>query len=82
MKIVEKREVVIAGHVERQEGNTRSVKRFCKRFILPEDILEESVTSVMSSDGVLTVVAPRKVKVFAKSNMMCIAKFQEAVIVK
>ncbi|XP_050718533.1 titin-like isoform X2 [Eriocheir sinensis] len=60
VKTVEEREVVIEGRVERQEGNKKIIKRFCKRFILPEDILVESVTSVVSSDGVLTITAPRK----------------------
>nr|XP_053639284.1 LOW QUALITY PROTEIN: uncharacterized protein LOC128693551 [Cherax quadricarinatus] len=60
VKTVDEREVVIEGHIEKQEGNTKSSKRFCKRFVLPEDIEVESVTSVVSSDGVLTITAPRK----------------------
>lgn len=63
VKTVDEREVVVEGRVERQEGNKKIIKRFCKRFILPEDILVESVTSVVSSDGVLTVTAPRKVTI-------------------
>ncbi|XP_042213196.1 uncharacterized protein LOC121860193 [Homarus americanus] len=60
VKTVDNREVVIEGHIEKQEGNTRSSKRFCKRFVLPEDIDVETVTSVVSTDGVLTIIAPRK----------------------
>ncbi|KAG7173671.1 lethal(2)essential for life-like 2, partial [Homarus americanus] len=61
VKTVDNREVVIEGHIEKQEGNTRSSKRFCKRFVLPEDIDVETVTSVVSTDGVLTIIAPRKI---------------------
>ncbi|XP_071532987.1 uncharacterized protein [Panulirus ornatus] len=60
VKIVKEREIVVEGRVEKQEGKTKSTKRFCKRFILSEDILVESVTCVVSSDGVLTIIAPRK----------------------
>ena len=66
VKTVDEREVVIEGSIEKQEGNTRSSKRFCKRFVLPEDIVVESVTSVMSADGVLTITAPRRVRVALK----------------
>nr|XP_045606876.1 titin-like isoform X3 [Procambarus clarkii] len=62
VKTVNGREVVVEGHIEKQEGNRKSSKRFCKRFILSEDIEVESVTSVVSTDGVLTITAPRKVK--------------------
>uniref|UniRef100_A0A0P4WJG0 SHSP domain-containing protein n=1 Tax=Scylla olivacea TaxID=85551 RepID=A0A0P4WJG0_SCYOL len=61
VKTVDEREVVIEGRIEKQEGNKKTIKRFCKRFILPEDILVESVTSVVSSDGVLTITARKKV---------------------
>ncbi|XP_045606872.2 mucin-22 isoform X1 [Procambarus clarkii] len=60
VKTVNGREVVVEGHIEKQEGNRKSSKRFCKRFILSEDIEVESVTSVVSTDGVLTITAPRK----------------------
>lgn len=61
VKVVNEREIVIEGHVEKKEGNTTSTKRFRKRYVLPEDIEVEKVTSVMSSDGVLTIKTPKKV---------------------
>lgn len=64
VKTVEEREVVIEGHIEKQEGNRRSSKSFCKRFVLSEDIDVESLTCVVSADGVLTITAPRKVFFF------------------
>nr|XP_027233877.1 uncharacterized protein LOC113825261 isoform X1 [Penaeus vannamei] len=60
VKVVNEREIVIEGHVEKKEGNTTSTKRFRKRYVLPEDIEVEKVTSVMSSDGVLTITTPKK----------------------
>ena len=63
VKTVDEREVVIEGSVKKQEGNTTSSKSFRKRYVLPEDIETEKVTSVASSDGVLTIIAPKKVKI-------------------
>ncbi|XP_063613465.1 uncharacterized protein LOC134786751 [Penaeus indicus] len=60
VKVVNEREIIIEGHVEKKEGNTTSTKRFRKRYVLPEDIEVEKVTSVMSSDGVLTITTPKK----------------------
>lgn len=62
LKTVDDREVVIEGRIEKQEGNTRSIKRFCKRFILEDDIVTDSVSAVVSSDGILTITAARKVR--------------------
>ena len=63
VKTVDEREVVIEGSIKKQEGNTTSSKSFRKRYVLPEDIETEKVTSVVSSDGVLTIIAPKKVSV-------------------
>ncbi|KAK7067253.1 hypothetical protein SK128_020018 [Halocaridina rubra] len=62
VKTVGEREVLIEGSIKKQVGNTTSSKSFCKRYVLPEDIIVESVDSVVSSDGVLTIIAPRKPK--------------------
>lgn len=66
VKVVNEREIIIEGHVEKKEGNTTSTKRFRKRYVLPEDIEVEKVTSVMSSDGVLTITTPKKVSKMGK----------------
>ncbi|XP_064079467.1 LOW QUALITY PROTEIN: uncharacterized protein LOC135196549 [Macrobrachium nipponense] len=63
VKTVDDREVVIEGSIKKQEGNKTSSKSFRKRYILPEDIQTENVTSVVSADGVLTIIAPKKVTV-------------------
>ena len=61
VKTIDDREVVIEGSIKKQEGNKTSSKSFRKRYVLPEDIQTENVTSVVSADGVLTINAPKKV---------------------
>ncbi|XP_071551064.1 LOW QUALITY PROTEIN: uncharacterized protein [Panulirus ornatus] len=60
VKAVDERELVVEGRVEREEGGSRSTKRFLRRFVVPNAAQMESVSSVMSSDGVLTIMAPKK----------------------
>ncbi|XP_068208593.1 uncharacterized protein [Palaemon carinicauda] len=59
IKALNDKEIVVEGHIEK-EGGSKSIKRFMKRFTVPENIKLESVSSVMSSDGVLTITAPKK----------------------
>lgn len=61
MRAVQDRELVVEGHTEQQEGGAKLKKQFHRRFVLPHDIYPESVSSVMSADGVLTITAPKKV---------------------
>lgn len=60
VRAVRDRELVVEGHVEQQEGGAKYRKQFHRRFVLPHDIYPESVSSVMSADGVLTITAPKK----------------------
>lgn len=62
VKVVQEREVVVEGRVDRQEGGVTSTKRCKKTFILSENIQVNSVTAVMSADGILTITAPKKVR--------------------
>ncbi|XP_069981188.1 protein lethal(2)essential for life-like [Penaeus vannamei] len=56
---VEDNQVVVEGCVEKEEGDFKSMKSFCRRFNFPGKVDMEAVTSAMSSDGVLTVTAPK-----------------------
>ncbi|XP_037777055.1 protein lethal(2)essential for life-like [Penaeus monodon] len=56
---VEDNQVVVEGRVEKEEGDFKSMKSFCRRFNFPGEVNMEAVTSAMSSDGVLTVTAPK-----------------------
>lgn len=61
VKAVKDRELVVEGRVEKEEDGSSYTKRFLRHFVLPFDVYLESVSSVMSSDGVLTITAPKKV---------------------
>ncbi|XP_064079891.1 uncharacterized protein LOC135196963 [Macrobrachium nipponense] len=60
VKAINDREIVIEGQIEKEEGGLKSLKRFLKRFSVPGNLKLESVSSVVSSDGVLTITAPKK----------------------
>ncbi|XP_047474774.1 uncharacterized protein LOC125029069 isoform X2 [Penaeus chinensis] len=60
VKAVNDRELVVSGHTDKNGGGSKSTKRFLRRFVVPGDIQLDAVTSVVSSDGVLTVSAPKK----------------------
>ncbi|XP_063615939.1 protein lethal(2)essential for life-like [Penaeus indicus] len=56
---VEDNQVVVEGRVEKEEDDFKSMKSFYRRFSFPGKVNMEAVTSAMSSDGVLTVTAPK-----------------------
>ncbi|XP_037777057.1 protein lethal(2)essential for life-like [Penaeus monodon] len=56
---VEDNQVVVEGRMEKEEGDFKSMKSFCRRFNFPGKVDMEGVTSTMSSDGVLTITAPK-----------------------
>ncbi|XP_069981754.1 serine-rich adhesin for platelets [Penaeus vannamei] len=59
VKVVDNKEVVVEGRAEKNDGTLRSSKSFCRRFTLPGAVDMNAVTSAMSSDGVLTITAPK-----------------------
>ncbi|XP_035737336.1 protein lethal(2)essential for life-like isoform X1 [Vespa mandarinia] len=64
VKTVEKNVVVEAKHEERQDEHGFISRHFVRRYVLPTDYDAINVTSTLSSDGVLTITAPRKVIFF------------------
>lgn len=68
VKIVNEKEVVVEGRIEKKEVTT---KRFCRRFVLSQEIHVETVSCVMSADGVLVITAPRKVSDFNDVRKIC-----------
>ncbi|XP_037777731.1 heat shock protein Hsp-16.1/Hsp-16.11-like [Penaeus monodon] len=56
---VEDNHVVVEGQVEKEEGDFKSKKSFCRCFTFPCKVNMEGVTSAMSSDGVLSITAPK-----------------------
>lgn len=67
VKTVEKNVVVEAKHEERQDEHGFISRHFVRRYVLPTDYDAINVTSTLSSDGVLTITAPRKVNSFSLS---------------
>ncbi|XP_075987032.1 protein lethal(2)essential for life-like [Anticarsia gemmatalis] len=53
--------VIEAKHEEKQDEHGYVSRQFVRRYALPEGTESEDVVSQLSSDGVLTVTAPRKV---------------------
>nr|XP_027214931.1 uncharacterized protein LOC113807835 isoform X2 [Penaeus vannamei] len=60
VKAVSDRELVVEGRKEKQGDGSRCSQRFLRRFVVPGDMQLDGVTSVVSSDGVLTISAPKK----------------------
>ena len=53
---------VEARHEERQDEHGFVSRHFVRRYVLPPSHDVNNVTSSLSSDGVLTITAPKKVK--------------------
>lgn len=54
--------IVVEGRVERKEGASVSSHSFRRRFSLPGVVDMSTVTSAISSDGILTITAPKAKK--------------------
>nr|QOV08711.1 HSP21 [Macrobrachium nipponense] len=66
LKVINDSGIVVEGHIEKEEGGSKSLKHFMKQFRVPGNIRLDSVSSVMSSDGVLTVTVPKSVPIQPK----------------
>nr|ARQ84037.1 heat shock protein [Liriomyza trifolii] len=60
VKVVDKYIVVEGKHEEKQDEHGLISRHFSRRYLLPEGVNADAVTSQLSSDGLLTVRAPRK----------------------
>lgn len=57
--------VAIEGkHEERKDEHGYVSRQFSRKYRLPPNVKHEAITSTVSSDGVLQIVAPKKVCVF------------------
>jgi len=52
--------ILVEGKLDRKTDNSTTMRRFHRRFVLPGHIKTELVTSALSSEGILTIVAPKK----------------------
>lgn len=63
VRVVGERELVVEGSTEKEEEGNSSISShsFRRRFSLPRQTDMAAITSVMSSDGILTISAPKVV---------------------
>lgn len=62
VKVVDKCVVVEAKHGEKQDDHSWVSRQFVRKYLIPEQCDIDQVTSTLSSDGVLSITAPRKDK--------------------
>ncbi|XP_033212259.1 protein lethal(2)essential for life-like [Belonocnema kinseyi] len=60
VKVVNKFIVVKGEHTKKQDEHGRISRHFSRKYLVPEQYDYEEVKSSLSSDGVLTITAPRK----------------------
>ena len=54
-------EIIVEGKTEKKSTGSSVSKSFRRRFVLPGLVKNEAISSARSSDGVLTITAPKKV---------------------
>jgi len=59
VKVVDENELTIEGNLEIKRDDSVSSKSFFRRFCFPGLVSADTVTSGMSSDGILTVTVPK-----------------------
>lgn len=65
VKVVGEKELVVEGRMEKEEGrSSMSAHSFRRRFSLPHLTDMTAITSVMSSDGILTITVPEVVSIY------------------
>ncbi|XP_031836306.1 protein lethal(2)essential for life [Nomia melanderi] len=60
LKLVDRFIVVEAKHEEKRDEHGLISRQFIRKYLLPEQVDEEQLTSNISSDGILTITAPIK----------------------
>ncbi|XP_076236785.1 protein lethal(2)essential for life [Calliopsis andreniformis] len=60
VKLVDRFVVVEAKHEEKRDEHGLISRQFVRRYLLPEQVDEEKLSSNISSDGILTIMAPLK----------------------
>lgn len=60
VKVVDKNVLIEGKHEERQDEHGWISRQFVRKYLVPEQCDIEQLKSTLSSDGVLTITAPRK----------------------
>ncbi|EEB10971.1 protein lethal, putative [Pediculus humanus corporis] len=61
VKVVDNSVIVEGKHEERADEHGYISRQFTRRYVLPDNVDPSTVVSNLSSDGVLTVAAPKKI---------------------
>ncbi|ROT65112.1 Protein lethal(2)essential for life [Penaeus vannamei] len=64
--VVNENELIIESCAENGEGNSASRKGFYRRFLFPSLVSVDTVRSVLSRDGILTITVAKK-----KARLVC-----------
>nr|AIU47035.1 heat shock protein [Phenacoccus solenopsis] len=67
VKVVDNYVVVEGKHEEKQDKHGFISRQFTRRYRLPENVQQEKITSTISSDGILSIVAPKNVQAIENS---------------
>lgn len=70
VKVVDNYLVVDAKHEEREDSHGYISRHFTRRYKIPSDVDIDAIKSKLSSDGILTLEAPKKV-----SSLVCTTGF-------
>ncbi|CAG0919982.1 unnamed protein product [Notodromas monacha] len=69
VKTLDKFVVIEGNHEEKEDEHGSSIERhFVRKYLLPEGVKPESVSCSLSSDGVLSISAPKQAALEAKSE--------------
>lgn len=63
VKTVDNTVTIEGKHEEKQDEHGYITRHFVRRYVLPKDVHTDNVQCNLSSDGILTVVVPKKVRI-------------------
>lgn len=67
--------VAIEGkHEERKDEHGYVSREFSRKYKLPPNVKAEAITSTMSSDGLLSIVAPKMVSIWSFSTLIIVQR--------
>lgn len=70
VKTVDNTVVIEGKHEERQDEHGYISRQFQRRYVLPDNVDPAAVVSALSSDGVLTISAPKKQQSLPQNERM------------
>lgn len=68
VKVVDDYLVVDGKHEEKRDKHGFISRQFTRRYKLPDNIIQENISSSISSDGILSISAPKKSQAIGNGN--------------